>query len=55
MGAMLAQSGLPSKAAETHLTSSTSFPARPLASNSLLSLLLANVRFFNGSLWEVAL
>jgi hypothetical protein len=38
-GGMLAQAGLPSKAAGTNLISASSFPARPPASNSLLSLL----------------
>jgi hypothetical protein len=36
---MLAQVSLPPKAAETDLASASSFPARPLASMSLLSLL----------------
>jgi hypothetical protein len=38
-GGMPVQAGLPSKAAETNLTSASSFPARPPASNSLLTVL----------------
>jgi hypothetical protein len=38
-GAMLAQASLPPKAAETDLAPASSFPARPPASTSLLSLL----------------